>query len=503
MVYSRYVEQAAEARGNVKYYPIDRRQVRWEQLDIEELIPQNHAARVIWEVSGKFDYRRFEASKKTREDEAGRPCWSPRLLTSLWIYSYSLGVASARAIERMMGHEPGLRWLAGSEVINHHTLSDFRVGDKEGLEGLLAQFLAMLETAGVVDFQTMLQDGTKIKAVAGKASLHRRKTLEKRLQQARKAIRELDRRAAAAEPGADRKQEAAQKRAAEEAVKRATAALEKIQKLQASAAPREREQVRVSISEPEARIMKHADGSWAPSYNLQVSTEAKLRIITAIGVSTAANDTQELMPALEKVKENTGQQPEQVIADNGYATRRHVEQTSAQNMELIAPWKDDRSRQAGACARNGIAVEFAPSAFRGRAGGKQLTCPAAKKLVVIEERMHHGLRRQIFAARASDCGRCRFRRQCCPGGGARRVERVVESTAMRRYLARMKRPEVKQLYKKRSEVAEFPHLWVKAVKGWRRFSVRGLLNAGMEAIWVALAYNVTQWMRVRPQPATT
>jgi len=497
------VEQAAEALGNVKYHPIDRSQVRWEQLDIEELIPRNHAARVIWEVSGKFDFRRFEATRKTREDEAGRPCWSPRLLASIWIYSYSLGVASARAIERMMEHEPGLRWLAGTEVINHHTLSDFRVEDKEGLEGLFAQFLAMLETAGVVDFGTMLQDGTKVKAVAGKASLHRRKTMEKRLKQARKVMRELDRRAAEETgEGADRKQEAAQKRAAEEAVKRASAALEKIKKLQASAAPRERDEVRVSASEPEARKMKHADGSWAPSYNVQVSTEAQSRMITAIGVSTAANDLQELMPAVEKVEENTGQQPQQVIADNGYATRHNVEQTSAQNIELIAPWQDDRSREAGACARNGMAAEFAPSAFHGRAGGNQLICPAGKKLVVIQEHIHHGLRRKVFAARASDCGRCRYRKQCCPRGGARRVERVVESAAMRRYLARMKRPEVKQLYKKRSEIAEFPHLWAKAVKGWRQFSVRGLLKAGMEAIWVALAYNVTQWMRVRPQPAT-
>ena len=497
------MEQAAEQPGKIKYHPIDRSQTRWEQLDIEELIPQNHAARVIWEVSGKFDFRRWEASKKTREDEAGRPCWSPRLLASIWIYSYGLGVASARAIERMMEHEPGLRWLGGTEVINHHTLSDFRVGDKEGLESLFAQFLAMLESVGVVDFRTMLHDGTKVKAVAGRTSLHGRKTWEKRLKQARKVMRELDRRAAAEEAGegVDRKQQAAQKRAAEEAVKRASAALEKIKKLQAAAAPGKRDEVRVSGSEPEARKMKHADGSWAPSYNVQVSTEGQSRMITAVGVTTAANDTQELMAAVEQVKENTGKQPEQIIADGGYATRSNVEETSARNIELIAPWKEDRSREAGACACHGTAAEFGASAFRGRAGGKQLICPAGKKLVLIGERKHHRLPHQVFAARESDCGRCRYRRQCCPRGGPRRVERVLESPAMREYLARMKRAGVKQLYKKRSEIAEFPHMWAKAVKGWRRFSVRGVVKARMEAIWVALAYNVAQWTRVRPEAA--
>lgn len=503
MAYSRFVEHAAEERGRIKYLPIDRSQIRWDQFDVEELIPQNHPARVIWEVSGKFDLQRFESGKKTREDEAGRPCWAPRLLASIWIYSYTLGVASARAIERMMAYEPGLRWLAGAEVINHHTLSDFRVIDPEGVEGLLTQFLALLESAGVVDFATMLQDGTKVKAVAGKASLHRRKTLEKRLKQARKVIRELDRRAVAAEDGeaVDRKREAAQKRAAEEAVKRATAALEKLKKLEAAAAPSEREQVRVSASEPEARRMKHADGSYAPSYNVQVSTEAKSRMIVAIGISTAANDLNELLPAVAKVEENTGRKPEQVIADTGYSSRENVEQTTAQQIELVAPWKDDRSREAGACKRNGIEPEFAPSAFRGRAGGKQLTCPAGKKLVVIQERMHHGVPCQVFAAQASDCRRCRYRMQCCPSGGARQVERVIESKAMKQYIARMKQPEIKQLYRKRCEIAEFPHMWAKAVKGWRRFSVRGVIKAGMEATWVALAYNISQWTRLKPQSA--
>lgn len=470
-----------------------------EPLDIEGLIPQNHAARVIWEVSGRFDFRAFEANCKSLEQGAGRSRWSPRLLASVWIYSYSVGVASARAIERMMAYEPGMRWLSGNEAINYHTLSDFRVGNGEGVEGLFAQFLAMLETAGVVDFHTMLQDGTKVKAVAGSSSLHRRKTLEQRVKQARKVMRELDRRASEDREGADRRREAAQKRAAEEAVKRASAALEKLKKLEADASPRNRKDIRVSDSEPDARKMKHADGSWAPSYNVQVSTEPKCRMIVGIGVSTEANDTQALLPAVEKVKDNTGRQPKQVIADNGYATRGNVEMSSALEIELIAPWKEDRSREAGACARNGIAKEFAPSAFRGRTGGKHLICPAGKQLVMIQERMHHGVLREKFAAQASDCGQCQFQKQCCPGGGARQVERVVESQAMRQYLSRMKRPEIKKLYKKRSEIAEYPHMWAKAMKGWRRFSVRGVVKAGMEALWVALAYNVTQWMRVKPQ----
>ena len=118
-------------------------------------------------------------------------------------------------------------------------------------------------------------------------------------------------------------------------------------------------------------------------------------------------------------------------------------------------------------------------------------------LVIIGQAKSHGQVCNVFEARRADCRGCRWQKQCCgENGGPRRVSRVVESPAMKQYLKRMKQTEIKTLYKKRSEIAEFPHLWAKGVKKWRRFSVRGAVKAGMEAFWVALAYNVTQWMRI-------
>jgi transposase len=471
--------------------------MRWVVLDLELLIEQDHRARTIWELSQELDFSRFEQEVKTKAGEAGRPCWEPRLLFSMWVYSYTLGVASARAIERMTEQEAGMRWLTGDQKINYHTIADFRVKHEEALKEMFAQFLVVLETASLVNLDTLLVDGTKVRTVAGRASLHRRRTLEKRVKQARKVVRELDRQAASEGKGMDEKRQAAQRRAAREALERGQAALKKLKQLEAEAGPGKGAELQVSTSEAEARNMKQPDGGWAPSYNVQVTTEAQSRMIVGIGVTTAANDTQELIPALEKVKANCGKLPQQVIADNGYATRRNVEQSSEQKVELIAPWKEDASREAGTCKRNGIEKGFEPSAFRPQRGGKRLTCPAGKTLVVIGEKRHHGLLRNVFEATQADCEGCHLRKQCCGmRGGPRRISRAVESAAMKEYLARMKRPEVKALYRKRCEIAEFPHLWAKGVKKWRRFSVRGVVKAGMEALWVAFAYNVTQWIRI-------
>ena len=122
-----------EAATNVA---VDPSQLRWEALDLERLIAADHAARLIWELSGTLDLAGFAEHTKSKEGAAGRPRGSPRLLFSVWVYAYSIRVGSARAIERLMVHEPALCWLSGDQVINYHTLAEFRVGHKVALAEL-------------------------------------------------------------------------------------------------------------------------------------------------------------------------------------------------------------------------------------------------------------------------------------------------------------------------------------------------------------------------------
>ena len=481
-----------------KYIPINRSQLSFRPCDLEQLIPAGHPARIIWKVVGTLHLAAFEQGKKSKQGLAGRACWPPQLLVSVWIYGYSIGVASARALDRLIRQEPGLRWLTGDQEVNYHTLADFRVGHGEALQELFTQLLVLLDCEGIVDLTTILHDGTKVRAVAGNRSYHRRKSLEKRMRQARKVLKELDRRAEQEGQAQDDKREAAQRRAAQQRVERMQAVMKQLKKIEAETESSKQDKVRVSESEPEARKMKHADGSFALSYNVQVSTEVQSGMIVGIGVTTAANDTAELLPALARAEQNCGQLPERVIADNGYVTREAVEKITEQHVELIAPWKDEESRQAGACKTNGIDSEFAPSKFQPQADGQSLVCPAGNTLVVIGQHSKDGVLKSVFAAQEADCGQCPFQSRCCgPRSRRRQVERVIESQAMRQYLKRMKKRSVQALYKKRAQIAEFPHLWAKAMKKWTRFSVRGLAKAGVEALWVAFAFNITQWICIR------
>ena len=142
----------------------DLRQLSWTMLDVERLVDEDHPVRAIWELAGRLDLSCFSAAIGSLEGAAGRPAYDPRLLISLWIYAYSRGIGSAREVERRCEHDPAFRWLTGLLVINHHTLSDFRLARLDALDLLFTQVLGVLSAEGLVALKTVMHDGTKIAA---------------------------------------------------------------------------------------------------------------------------------------------------------------------------------------------------------------------------------------------------------------------------------------------------------------------------------------------------
>jgi transposase len=494
--------EGAKAESKPRYVPIDRAQTFIGQVDVEELIPSGHRARAIWELTGKLDFSEWESRIVVREGSAGRPCFDPRLLAAIWLYGYSIGIASARALSRMTESEPGLRWLTGCTKINPHTLSDFRVDDKERLDGLFTNLVAVLRREKLVQLKVVTQDGTKIRARAGKESMHRRPTIESELEQARRHIEELDRRAQCDE-AQDERRKAAQNRAARERVERLEIALKEIGKRQQQKPAGERDETRVSDSEPEVSKMKHADGSWAPSHNVQVVTDGQEKVIVGVSVTADGNDRQQLIPAMEALVERMGEKPGCALVDGGYVSRQNVEAMAQQGIELIAPVQESTAREAGALKANGIDPEFGRSFFVWDARTETFLCPAGQLMEKVKTRKHHGQLCEVYSA-GQHCAPCEKAARCCAhlkAGMPRQIERVLEGPAMQAFIERMEQPEKQELYKRRSAVAETPHMHWKGNWKWRRFSVRGLRKAAMEALWVAMAYNTQIWRRLIWEPS--
>ena len=163
-------ERTTEARLK----EVDRRQLLLRTVDVERLIPGDHPARAIWEFVGQLELSRYTEEVRSVAGGAGRPAYDPQLLVRLWVYSYSRGESSARAIERLCEHEPAYQWLTGMEGISAHTLSDFRVAHAEVLHELFVQTLGLLSAEGLITLERVMQDGTRVRANASSKRFRRK-----------------------------------------------------------------------------------------------------------------------------------------------------------------------------------------------------------------------------------------------------------------------------------------------------------------------------------------
>ncbi|HEY6348318.1 MAG TPA: IS1182 family transposase [Candidatus Angelobacter sp.] len=490
---------------------IERDQMILHPVVVEDLLEPDHPARAIWELVGGLDLSRFYTHIKSIEGIAGQDALDPHLLICLWIYAYSERVSSAREISRRCEYHPAYQWLTGMKSVNYHSLASFRVQYKEALDGLLAQILAVIQSQNLIRLERVMQDGTKIQAAASKASLHREKTLQQHLEEAQKRVQEMEQEAAKDNPERSARQRAAQERAARERLQRMEAAMEELAQVQAErAGETPPEECRVSETEPETRKMKHADGSFSPGYNVQVSTDATAGLIVGVEVIQAANDQGQLGPGLDEVQRQCQQMPQQAVVDDGYVSRATVLEMEQRGVELIGSGNLEEKRNpekaASNCARRGVTAAFYPQEFRYDAERDLYVCPAGQELphrAVKHDR--EGVERHQYRAKASTCRACPFQKQCCPTAGkyiqqGRLIVRSQNEPAVVAFVEKMKTPEAQAIYRQRKQIAEFPNLWIKEKLGLRRFHVRGLIKVGCEVLWACLTYNIQQWIRLHWRP---
>jgi len=152
-----------------------------------------------------------------------------------------------------------------------------------------------------------------------------------------------------------------------------------LKRQQAEKAAAEQAQVRASVTDPEARKMRQADGGFAPSYNAQISTDCRQGVIVGYDLIQSGEDSQELAAARERIEQNTGQAPKQLLVDGSYTTRQNILEAAQGPSELIGSLGENRS-QAKLRSR-GVSPEFFSDRFVFDAQQNQYTCPAGKILV--------------------------------------------------------------------------------------------------------------------------
>lgn len=318
--------------GVTRVMAAQRDQIELRACDLDSLLGGDHAARTVWAFVQSLDLGPLHAKIKAVEHAAGRPAIDPAILVALWLWATIDGVGSAREVDRLCERDDAYRWICGGVGVNYHTLADFRTRHVEWLDAQLTRSIASLLERKLVTLSVVSQDGIRVRASAKAASFRRRGRLEKFMREARAQVdalkAELDEDAGA---GTRRKQ-AARERAVREREERIARALATMQEIEArepakkhqkqepeppdSAAPsggkppKAEAEPRVSTTDPEARVMKMADGGFRPAFNAQLAVDTATQLIAGVDLVNIGSDMGQMVPMYEQIEQRYGHTPE-------------------------------------------------------------------------------------------------------------------------------------------------------------------------------------------------
>ena len=336
----------AVAAGDARLREPVRDQVELRALDLDSVIGPAHSARAIWDYVQRLDLRSLQEAVRAREHTPGQAPVSPRLLLALWLHATSEGIGSARALARLCESHDAYRWLCGGVSVNYHGLADFRTAHPDLLDRLLSESVATLSAAGVIDLDEVVQDGVRVRASAGAGSFRRKKKLHKELNKAKRLIEQLKQEANDDPDASNRRIRAARERAADERAARVAAALDKLAEIEAERVRRaktnkkqtaKQKEPRASTTDPQARIMKMADGGYRPAYNCQLGTVAQGQIVVSVDVTATGSDRGLLRPMLDRLKQRYRRRPKRYLVDGGFNKNDDIEWAAGAGVKVYGP----------------------------------------------------------------------------------------------------------------------------------------------------------------------
>src|SRR5262249_26211295 len=354
--------------------------------------------------------------------------------------------------------ERNLAFLAivGDDRPDFRTISDFRKGHLKAFADIFAQVLRLAAELGMVGLGNPAWDGSKFKANASrhkamsygymlKEEQRLKEEIEALLRQAQQTdvqedaalgasrgdelpaeLQRREQRLGTIAAAKERLQE--QARAEAEAQRQRRAAQEgerqRSRKKRRGKEPAPLSEVRLdkaqsNFTDPEVRIMPQSNKGWDYSGNAQLSVDASFQIVVACFVTAAANDAQQAVPLAQATRESLQQAGVALPQD---------ESGQAKKIPACAD-TGDFSEQAGA---GGGGLGVAPDRAAGRQKPNQAKAPAAAGPL------------------------------------------PQPATAKERMAAKVSTPEGKALYSRRKVIVEPVFGQIKAARGFRQFSLRGL-----------------------------
>ena len=363
---SRAREVSQPAGRDKTFRPYDQHQNFLLPPSLDDWLPTEHTARFLSEtVDCALDLSLIYDSYA---NATGAPPFDPAMMAKLLLYGYSIGVTSSREIERRCATDVAFRWLAANAAPDYRSISRFRRRHLGALEDLFTQVLVLCERAGLVGLGRVALDGTKVRAAASRHKAMSYDRMGKRAEELRGEVRALLEEAEATDANEDEefgdrrgdelpthlatKQArlaaiVAAKEALEAEAREKTAREAEKKALAKGASPKEAKRAgeeatktakvnprsQRNFTDPDARIMKTADGSFHYCFNAQATVDEHAQVILSTTLTQDATDVHQLTTMIEATTEQltragVTESPRVLLADAGYCSAENIDATA-------------------------------------------------------------------------------------------------------------------------------------------------------------------------------
>jgi transposase len=438
-------------------------------------LPEGDLVFFLLDVVPRLDLKNFYAPYE--QETRGAPPFDPAMLVCLLLYSYAVGVFSSRKIAKACERNLAFLAIVGPDRPDFRTISDFRKLHLKAFADVFTAVLHLAAEAGLLRLGNLAFDGSKFLANASRHKAMSYGYMKKEqqrlqteiatlLQQAQDTDAEEDaalgsrrgdelpaelqrreQRLATIAAAMGRLEEQARAEAEAERQRRAEAEAERQrtgtkrrgkEPQPVSETPADKAQT--NFTDPEAKIMPQSNKGWDYSGNAQVSVDATCQIIVACFVTAAANDAQQAAPLAQ-------------------ATRSSLEQAHV-------PWPTHATGQAQKIPVSTDSGYFSATAVA------EVEQSGFDPYMATKRQRHH----EVPTATAA-----------VPPGEA--------TTAKGRMAAKVSTPAGRALYARRKVIVEPVFGQIKAARGFRRFSLRGLEKMNGEWCLVCLTHNLLKLWR--------
>jgi transposase len=446
---------------------------------VDEYIEESNAVRAIAAFLARVDFAKL-GFVRARAAETGRPGYDPRLLMGLFIWGHLNGIRSSRKLERESHRNLEVIWLCENLRPDFKTIADFRKDNGTGIKGVVVEFRLWCLAEGLYGKEIVAVDGSKFKAVNSKERNFTKGKLKQVIARERAKISEYLEAVAVADETESEEPELSAEQLKEKiaGLERYLAEHEEIERqLEASG------ESQVSLTDPEAKMMKTAKGSEV-SYNVQTVVDSKHKLIAAYEVTNEGNDLGQLAVMAQQAQEALGVEELTVLADGGYFEGNALKECEAAGVTTYVP--QPKSREA---KRRGI---FERKQFRYDQERDLYVCPQGEELRFRSMKNERNKLFKVYKTKA--CGACPLRAQCTTSKYGRKIDRWVDQGVIDRLQARNRgRPE---LLKQRKALAEHPFGTIKRAMNQGYFLLKGIRKVTTETGLTVLGYNLKRVLNI-------